>query len=121
MGLFSTTKTKVNWLTLSKAEQLDELLVQSEETPVLIFKHSTRCSISRFALSDFEHDWKTDWNCECYFLDLLAYRDISNLIAERFNVVHQSPQVILIKNREVVYHASHQSISAEKISLHLTS
>ena len=121
MGLFSSSGTKVNWLTLSKAEQLDELLLQSEEKPVLIFKHSTRCSISRFALNDFEYDWNTDWNCTCYFLDLLAHRDISNLIAEQLNVVHQSPQVILVKNREVVYHASHQSISAEKISLHLTS
>lgn len=119
MGLFSASETKMNWLELSTVDQLDGLLLQSEEKPVLIFKHSTRCSISRFALSDFEYDWKTDWNCDCYFLDLLAHRDISNAIAELFNVVHQSPQVIFIKNREVVYHASHQSISAEKISLYI--
>ena len=119
MGLFSTTASKMNWLALTKVEQLDELLQQSEEKPVLIFKHSTRCSISRFALNDFEYDWRPEWNCECYFLDLLTHRDISNSIAEQFHVMHQSPQVILIKNREVVYHASHQSISAEKISLYI--
>lgn len=119
MGLFTNSGNKVNWIQLTKEEQLDELLAQSEEKPVLIFKHSTRCSISRFALNDFEYDWNTASDCICYFLDLLEYRNISNLIAERLHVVHQSPQVILIINREVVYHASHQSISAEKISLYI--
>ena len=116
MGLFTNSTKKVNWFQLTEESQLEQILNESEEKPVLIFKHSTRCSISRFALNDFEYDWKEDFNCNCYFLDLLEYRNISNLIAEKFHVVHQSPQAILIINREVVYHASHQSISAEKIS-----
>jgi len=117
MGLFSnSTKKTVNWIPLTAESQLESLLNESEQKPVIVFKHSTRCSISRFALNDFELDWQLDWDCNCYFLDLLEFRNISNLIAEKFQVMHQSPQVILLINREVVHHASHQSISAEKIS-----
>ncbi|TNF08335.1 MAG: DUF2847 family protein, partial [Bacillota bacterium] len=48
-----------------------------------------------------------------YFLDLLNHRDVSNEIANRFQVVHQSPQLILIKNGVAVYNASHSEIQAE--------
>lgn len=118
MGLFSfTSKPKVNvpWIELVNETQLREAIERSTEKPILFFKHSTRCSISSMALSRFEENWNVENNCEIYFLDLLAYRTLSNLIAELTNVEHQSPQVIVLKNKEVIYSATHSSISASEI------
>ena len=106
----------MNWKLLESIDQIAEILTISKKVPVLIFKHSTRCGISRFVLKNFERSFNLSENeIEAYFLDLIAYRSISNEIAERFTVIHQSPQVIVIKNREVVYHNSHSDISVEGI------
>ena len=106
----------MNWKILENNNQLDEVLNSSETIPVLIFKHSTRCGISRFVLKNFERSYNFSENyLEPYYLDLIKFRSISNEIAERFNVQHQSPQAIVIKNREVVYHNSHSDISTEDI------
>ncbi|MDV7188262.1 bacillithiol system redox-active protein YtxJ [Lutibacter sp. TH_r2] len=106
----------MNWKLLENSTQLDTLLVSSESNPVLLFKHSTRCGISRFVLKNFERSFDFSENeIETYFLDLIKFRAISNEIAERFNVHHQSPQVIVLKNREVVYHDSHNGISVKGI------
>lgn len=118
MGLFSfTSKPKVNlpWIELVNETQLREAIERSTEKPILFFKHSTRCSISSMALSRFEENWNVENNCEIYFLDLIANRSLSNLIAELTNVEHQSPQVIVLKNKEVIYSATHSSISASEI------
>lgn len=105
--------SKVNWIPLTDLGQLTEIIETSEEKPVVIFKHSTRCSISRMALKQFENEFDLTLDqFTIYFLDLLAYRDISNAISLRFNVVHQSPQLLLIKNGESVYHVSHSDIDA---------
>ncbi len=105
--------SKVNWIPLTDLGQLTEIIETSEEKPVVIFKHSTRCSISRMALKQFENEFDLTLDqFTIYFLDLLAYRDISNEISLRFNVVHQSPQLLLIKNGESVYHVSHSDIDA---------
>ena len=105
--------SKVNWIPLTDLGQLTEIIETSEEKPVVIFKHSTRCSISRMALKQFENEFDLTLDqVTIYFLDLLAYRDISNAISLRFNVVHQSPQLLLIKNGESVYHVSHSDIDA---------
>lgn len=116
MGFFTSTVKNVNWTPLELESQLEELIEESVKIPVLIFKHSTRCSISSFVLKEFEMDWDSNKVCKCYFLDLIQFRSVSNAIAEKLHVVHQSPQVILLMNKEVVYSASHQSISAQKIS-----
>lgn len=107
------------WIPLTFMGQLDELSALSEEKPALIFKHSTRCSISRFALKQFEKDFDFKEKVDTYFLDLLAHRDISNEIANRFNVFHQSPQLLLIKNGKVVYDVSHDGIRAEVLEENL--
>ncbi len=99
-----------NWLPLSYLGQLDEIIAFSHQKPVVIFKHSTRCSISRFALKQFEKEF--DFVVDSYFLDLLEHRDISNEIATRFNVQHQSPQLLLIKDGKSVYDVSHDAIDA---------
>jgi bacillithiol system protein YtxJ len=83
----------------------------------LIFKHSTRCSISDAALSRFERDGKglDESTIKCYFLDLLQHRDISNAIATRYGIEHQSPQVLLISKGKCIFNESHMSISVSEI------
>ncbi len=104
---------EVPWHILARIEQLDDLVTQSNEIPVAIFKHSTRCGISRGVLKMFERNYKlTDDKAKIYFLDLLQNRDISNEIANRFKVQHESPQMIVIKNGVVVQHNSHHEIDA---------
>ncbi len=106
---------KLNWNKLEKPGQLDEIIKISAQTPVLIFKHSTRCAISRFALKQFENEYEIpEEKAEPFFLDLLQHRDVSNEIAQRFSVQHQSPQLIVIKNGKAIYNISHGDISAEE-------
>lgn len=100
------------WNNLTHLDQLDQ--IQEEGGAVAIFKHSTRCSISRMALKQFERNFRAGSH-KMYFLDLLQHRDISDAIAERFQVRHQSPQLILIKDGQLQYHASHDAISAEAL------
>lgn len=108
-------KSKVNWTELTDILQLQEVEAISNEKPVVIFKHSTRCSISRMALKQFEREYDLENAVDPYFLDLIAHRDISNEIADRFNVYHESPQLILIKNGKAVYDVSHSSIDAKAL------
>lgn len=107
----------MNWNKLNQASQIEEIKSVSEERPVLIFKHSTRCSISSMSLDRVRRNWKVgdDEKVVVYFLDLIADRDISDLVASEFGVPHESPQVILIKNRTVVYDNSHYGISYPEI------
>ncbi|MDA6071389.1 bacillithiol system redox-active protein YtxJ [Flavobacterium sp. AC] len=105
-------KSNVNWTELTDIAQLMEIAAISNEKPVIIFKHSTRCSISRMALKQFEREFDLNDTVDAYFLDLIAHRDISNEIASRFNVYHESPQLILIRNGKAVYDVSHSDIDA---------
>ncbi|MNX95981.1 hypothetical protein D3C86_1282780 [compost metagenome] len=94
---------------------MDSIVEESEEKPIVIFKHSTRCSISRMALKNFEREYSDENVASLYFLDLLSHRDVSNEIAQRFHVIHQSPQLLLIKNGQSVYDVSHSEIDAEAL------
>jgi bacillithiol system protein YtxJ len=107
--------SKVNWIPLTFLEQLDEIVAFSNEKPAVIFKHSTRCSVSRFALKQFENEFDLEDKVDAYFLDLLEHRDISNEIASRFGVYHQSPQLLLIKEGKSVYDVSHSDIDAGEL------
>ena len=109
----------MHWNELTSMDQLELLEIQSQTQPVLIFKHSTRCSISRFALKQFENEFDLQDKIITYYLDLLNHRDISNEIAFQFNVQHQSPQILLLKNRVVVYHTSHENIDATELKKYL--
>jgi bacillithiol system protein YtxJ len=116
MELFGSTKSNFPWVKLTTPEQLDELIDRSHEIPVVLFKHSTNCSISAMAIRRFEDRWKADEaQAVPVYLDLLAHRPVSNLIADKTGVRHQSPQAILLKNGEPVYTASHGSIDADEI------
>ena len=117
MGLF-TKKPAVlfPWVPLTSSEQLRVLIEQSTEVPVLLFKHSTSCSISALAKNRFEQRWTAEPSeCICAYLDLLSYRALSNEIETITGVRHQSPQAILIKDKRVVYEDSHNGISATTI------
>jgi len=106
--------SKIGWRLLTDLGQLNEAIELSHQQPVLIFKHSTRCSISRFALKNFENEYDfSGEKLQPYFLDLLEYRNISNEIATRFNVMHQSPQILLIKEGKCVYDESHDGIDID--------
>ena len=121
-SLFKSETKNSNWpgQQLEVLNQLDDIVTASLTTPQLIFKHSTRCSISRFVLADFmSHFTYSSDEFGAYFLDLLNHRDISNAIAERFNIVHQSPQVVIIKDGKVVAHASHEGINELQLSKYL--
>lgn len=101
----------MNWNKLTSDAQLDAIKQESEKQPVLIFKHSTTCSISAMALSRMERNWNEQIGVKPYYLDLLANRPISAKIESDFGVEHESPQVLLIRNGACVYDASHMGIS----------
>lgn len=107
----------MSWKKLDSVSQLDQIIEESKEKSVLVFKHSTRCSISSMAWSRMERNWKQEdsKNVSPYFLDLIAYRAISDEIARRFSVPHASPQVILIRNGEAIYDNSHMGINYQEI------
>ena len=109
-------KTPIPWNRLTSVEQLNEIVEFSKTTPVAIFKHSTRCGISRMVLRNFEGTYDIDQDkMKLYFLDLLAYRNVSDEVGFKFQVLHQSPQLIVIKNGTTVAHASHHGIRAEEL------
>jgi len=105
----------MNWKTLSSVEQLATIKTASYEHPQVIFKHSTRCSISSMVLSRLERS-EIPPHIDFYYLDLLTYRPVSNQVAEDFSVYHESPQILLIKNGECVYDESHQGINMDEIA-----
>lgn len=111
----TTNSSKVTWRLLTNLGQLNEIINESTETPVIIFKHSTRCSVSRMALKQFENEFDFSSKVTPYFLDLLENRNISSEIASRFGVVHQSPQLILIKDGKAIYNSSHSDIASEDL------
>lgn len=108
----------MNWIPLTTEAQLDEIVQLSDTKPTLIFKHSTRCSISSTALSRLERAWDAD-ESPAYYLDLITYRPISGAIAEKFAVEHQSPQVLVIKQGKCTYSATHWDIAMDEIKPYL--
>lgn len=109
----------MNWKQLTSISQLEELAKESASSPVLIFKHSKSCSVSSAALNRLERNWNLGEKVNIYFLDLLSYRDISNAIAEKFDVQHESPQVLILENGKAVYDCSHFDINFKEISKRL--
>ena len=106
----------MNWILLKDEAGLEAIKAKSAQHPQIIFKHSTRCAISRMALKQFEQEYNINADTvKPYFLDLLEHRDISNEIALRFKVEHQSPQLIIIKEGKAVYDTSHGDINVEDV------
>jgi len=107
----------MQWNELTSPSQIDQLREESKEKRILIFKYSSRCSTSRMVLDRLERHWeeKEMSTVKSYFLDLISYREISNRIAHEFNVEHESPQVLIIKNGKSVYDRSHMGIDYRQI------
>lgn len=99
------------WILLTSLDQLQEISEKSKGKTQLIFKHSTRCGISRMVINQFIENYDLETNADLYYLDLLSYRDVSNEVAYKYNVIHQSPQLLIIKNDIVAKHASHGAIN----------
>jgi bacillithiol system protein YtxJ len=120
MGLFNKIFQKSSeskdekvlpWQPLTRMDQLTEIEERSKTKAQFIFKHSTRCGISRMVLNQFIANYDENLNADLYYLDLLGYREISNEVGYRFQVMHQSPQLLIIKNGIVVAHTSHGAIN----------
>ena len=110
----------MNWNVLDSESQIEELKKDSFHQPVVIFKHSTRCAISSLALDRLENAGKNgDDRFTPYFLDLIRYRHISDQIAREFDVFHESPQLIMLRDGKAVYHNSHLGISYGDLVSHL--
>lgn len=109
----------MNWQPLTTLSQLEEIDRLSQDKPVLIFKHSTRCGVSIRMLSTVEKAWKPsdEANFSVWFLDLLNHRDISSAIATRYGVEHESPQTLLIKNGKCILDASHHFIDLDEVRM----
>lgn len=106
-------KKLIPWNRLTSIEQLNEIDKESYNQPIAIFKHSTRCGTSSMALRQFEKQYSLENNTvKLYFLDLLSFRDVSNELAIRFQVFHQSPQLIVLKEGNTIHHSSHYQIDA---------
>ncbi len=108
--------SKIEWKELTELNDLEQVGALSSRTPVVLYKHSTRCGLSHDVKRSLEEDWKGVVSSVDFFqLDILAHRSISDRIAERWNVPHQSPQILLIYRDELVYEGSHHAVSAERI------
>lgn len=127
MGLFRTSKKSKKlandyWFELQSLAQFEELTKKSGEQPIVIFKHSTRCSISHFVHRRLAANWNFQSDeLAFYYLDLIAHRDISNAVADHTGVKHESPQLILLYNNRTLYHASHDAINLEQMKQRLPS
>jgi len=104
----------MSWIDLVSTDQIETIKKESNEAPVVIFKHSTTCSISAMAYHRLQRGSK-NFNFKFYYLDLRAHREVSNLIASAFDVIHESPQVLIINKGKSVYDRSHSEINSSEI------
>lgn len=105
------TKNTLHWIPLTTENQLEEIKNSSKNNTIIIFKHSTSCGISNMVIKRFEKLFTEEHqSLKVYYLDLLRYRNISNEISKVFEVVHESPQVLVIKNEVSVFNTSHYDI-----------
>ncbi|HOX82624.1 MAG TPA: bacillithiol system redox-active protein YtxJ [Chryseolinea sp.] len=107
----------MNWTALKELSQIEKIVEESTNQRILIFKHSTSCSISRTTLDRLERNWKEEelGKLKPYYLDLLNFRNISHAIAQKFDVEHESPQVLIIENGKSIYDQSHFGIDYKSV------
>lgn len=123
-SLFGSTKSEsqndnsaLPWIPLTSLEQLADIAEKSKEKPQFIFKHSTTCGISRMVINTFKSTYALTKNqADLYYLDLHSYREVSNETGYKFQVMHQSPQLLVIKNGTAVSHASHGGINEIEVA-----
>jgi bacillithiol system protein YtxJ len=108
----------MHWIHLTDEGQLQNILVRSQEKPQVIFKYSNRCYLSEVVFGRLQKDCCPE-RMDFYFLDLVAYRNISDKVSETFNVAHQSPQILVIRDGECIFDESHSEISLDEILEHV--
>jgi len=106
----------MEWKPIRSLLDIKEAVFQSQQNPIMLFKHSTRCAISIMAKSRLERNWsKTENKVQPYYLDLLNFRDVSGYIAEKWLLKHESPQALIISKGELTFHISHEGITVDAI------
>ena len=115
MFFFDGPQIPKAWSTLDSDDKLHDLLAQSHTTPQIIFKHSTRCSRSHFAMERLSSDEKMASLPEIHYLDLIQFRSTSNAVSDKLNITHQSPQILVVHNGKCTYSVSHEAIDPVKI------
>lgn len=112
LGIFKNNDhNSVDWISLTSLEQLENIVLDSEIETMCVFKHSTRCGISKMVMNRFEKSLSESIKkCKFYYLDLLTYRNISDQISLTFEITHQSPQLLVIRNKVAIANASHYDI-----------
>jgi bacillithiol system protein YtxJ len=110
---------KMEWIKLNSLDQLVDIDEKSNFKNQIIFKHSTRCSVSIFAKRILNDEYTDDIkvNADLYYLDLINFRSVSDAIAKNYNVVHESPQILVIKSGKCSFNASHSDVSFKNILL----
>tara|TARA_B110000093_G_scaffold119512_1_gene127978 strand:+ start:769 stop:1164 length:396 start_codon:yes stop_codon:yes gene_type:complete len=129
MGLFNKIlgdkvkeekETNINWIPLNSLEQIKTIKELSKSETILVFKHSTRCGISSMVIKRFENLFDSSMNnIKVYYLDLLNFRAISDEVGYSFQVQHQSPQLLIIRNEVAVLNVSHYDITTVNIQKYL--
>lgn len=110
------TDTVEYWNVLESIPEVDEIFEQSKRRPQLLYKHSNRCGTCLFTKSEIENSSDDILkHSEMHFIDVISCRKVSDYIAEKLDIWHESPQAILLKNGKVVWHASHSAIKSTKI------
>ncbi|WP_191859979.1 bacillithiol system redox-active protein YtxJ [Hanstruepera ponticola] len=108
----SKEEKQLPWIPLNDIQQLQHITEKSKTKTQVIFKHSTRCGISRMVMNQFVESYDlNEKDLDLYYLDLLSYRDVSNEVGYTFQVMHESPQLLVIKNGVTVAHSSHGAIN----------
>jgi len=113
-------ETYLSWTPLISVEEINTIIEISKIQPILIFKHSTSCGISRMVMKQFESLFNEEnKHLKVYYLDLLNFREVSSKLSEVFQVIHQSPQLLVIKNGISVYDKSHYEITGVNLSKYI--
>ena len=108
----------MKWIEINSSDELEQYLNTADKSqPFIIFKHSTRCSVSRMSKQLFEGEWKN--NKEVYLINVVENRQASNSVAAKFGIQHESPQILVIRNDKCIYDASHSMIDANTVSEYL--
>lgn len=118
MNWFSKYKSVpegISWQKIESTDDVDRLFKDSETSKQLIFKHSTRCPVSSMALKKLEREWDMQREIVPHFLDLLSYRQVSAYVETVTGIQHESPQAIVLFQRKVIYHNSHQFIDLRSL------
>jgi bacillithiol system protein YtxJ len=99
----------MNWIPLTTEEEVKNIKASDEYA--IIYKHSTRCMVSLMAFKKLKSETTGGYEVPLYMVDVIKDRAVSMSVADAFSVEHESPQVLLVKNGECVYDASHESVS----------